>query len=128
MRLKSGRTYWRSVNPVRGPEIRLRQDVTCDVAIVGGGIVGALLAYHLSAEGLSIVLVDKRQTVGGSTGASTALLLYELDVHLLDLGRMIGKKRAQRVYALSFESIAMIRRLTAALALATATGRRRVCT
>lgn len=112
MKLKSGRTYWQEVNPGVDAHPHLKRDVSCDVAIVGGGVVGALLADQLAGAGMSVVLVDKRATGGGSTSASTALLLYELDVHLTDLTRRIGARRAARVYALSLESIATLKGLT----------------
>ncbi len=115
MKLKSGRTFWPTVNPGRGTYAPLHQDLVCDVAIVGGGVIGALLAYHLSAEGFSIVLVDKRRLGGGSTSASTALLLYELDVHLTDLVQLLGPRAATRVYELSLRSIDTLRRLTTKL-------------
>jgi sarcosine oxidase, subunit beta len=45
---------------------------TADVVIVGGGIVGSSIAYHLTAAGCSNVLVIERETQQGkgSTGKS----------------------------------------------------------
>jgi sarcosine oxidase, subunit beta len=45
---------------------------TADVVIIGGGIVGSSLAYHLTAAGCGIVLVIERETQQGkgSTGKS----------------------------------------------------------
>src|SRR3974377_1081588 len=45
---------------------------TADVVIIGGGIVGASIAYHLTAAGCRNVLVLEREThLGkGSTGKS----------------------------------------------------------
>ncbi|MBI2324334.1 MAG: FAD-binding oxidoreductase [Chloroflexi bacterium] len=40
-----------------------------DVVIVGGGVIGASIAYHLTARGVRSVLVLERETLGaGSTG------------------------------------------------------------
>ncbi len=46
---------------------------TADVVIVGGGIVGASIAYHLAREGFGEVLVLEREDVqgAGSTGRAT---------------------------------------------------------
>src|ERR1700678_3880813 len=46
---------------------------TADVVIIGGGIVGASVAYHLTASGCRNVLVIERESsLGkGSTGKST---------------------------------------------------------
>src|ERR1700740_1849273 len=45
---------------------------TADVVIVGGGIVGSSIAYHLSGSGCTKVLVIERETHQGkgSTGKS----------------------------------------------------------
>ena len=45
---------------------------TAEVVIIGGGIVGASIAYHLAAAGCKDVLVIERETAQGkgSTGKS----------------------------------------------------------
>jgi len=45
---------------------------TADVVIVGGGIVGSSIAYHLTAGGCRSVLVIERESAQGkgSTGKS----------------------------------------------------------
>lgn len=74
----------------------------CDVAIVGAGIMGAMLADRLSADGHHVVLVDRRPPGGGSTAASTALVMWEMDVPLTHLARRVGDAEAgarwRRVY------------------------------
>src|SRR5947209_10062676 len=55
------------------PQFRIRQSMqTADVVIIGGGIVGSSIAYHLTAAGLRDVLVIERESAQGkgSTGKS----------------------------------------------------------
>jgi glycine/D-amino acid oxidase-like deaminating enzyme/nitrite reductase/ring-hydroxylating ferredoxin subunit len=54
------------------PFAPLGEDVTCDVAIVGGGIVGTTSAMLLAAEGRDVTLVEARTLGSGTTGTSTA--------------------------------------------------------
>lgn len=40
-----------------------------DTVIIGGGVIGASVAYHLSRAGLSVVLLDKGGLTSGTSGA-----------------------------------------------------------
>ncbi len=53
---------------------RLDADLSCDVAVVGAGITGALIADELAGHGHDVVVLDQRDVCWGSTAASTALL------------------------------------------------------
>ena len=95
-------THGASVPRVRFPE--LRKDLTVDVAIVGGGITGAAVAWRFAAAGLSVALVEGRRIGRGSTAASTALLMQEPDEDLAVLTKRYGRRRAQRIWQLSREA------------------------
>ncbi|WP_326523545.1 NAD(P)/FAD-dependent oxidoreductase [Sphingomonas sp.] len=73
-----------------------------EIAIVGAGIMGAMLADRLSRTGHDVVLVDRRPPAAGSTAASTALVMWEMDVPLTHLARTVGVDQAgaswRRVY------------------------------
>lgn len=74
----------------------------CDVAIIGAGVMGAVLAERLSAEGHGVCLFDRRPPARGSTAASTAQIMWAMDVPLRDLAASLGeteaKRRWRRVY------------------------------
>lgn len=61
----------------RGPGVRFGfvDDLQrgCDIAVVGGGLVGTSLAYELVARGADVVLVD-RHHVGRATDAGAGIL------------------------------------------------------
>lgn len=90
-----------------------------DVAIVGAGVTGALVADALTSERLSVVVLDRRAPASGSTAASTALLTYEIDVDLTELIGKIGEQDAVRAYRLSAASVSALGRIAASLALPT---------
>ena len=78
MDLKSGHPFWPIKNGLLGHYFPLNQDVDCEVAIVGAGITGALVAYYLTKEGIRTVIVDRREVGTGSTSATTGLLLKSI--------------------------------------------------
>lgn len=68
--------------------------LTCDVVIVGAGMVGAACALYASRAGLDVIVVDRGPVAGGTTGAGEGNLLVsdkepgpELELALLS-GRL----------------------------------------
>src|SRR5436190_19074879 len=104
MDLRSGQPYWPLKNGLLASYPALRQDEEADVAVIGGGVTGALIAYHLALANISTVLLDKRDVAAGSTAASTAMLMYATDTELVDLAKKIGEERARRCYRLGIEA------------------------
>ena len=105
MNLKSGYPYSLIKNGLVAEYPKLQHDKTTDVVIIGGGISGALTAYHLIAAGFSCIIADARSIGLGSTCASTSLLQYEIDIPLHKLAMQIGEKNATRCYKLCEEAI-----------------------
>ena len=50
----------------------MTQPKTASVAIIGGGVVGCSIAYHLARRGLPDVVVLERETVGSGTTSKAA--------------------------------------------------------
>jgi glycine/D-amino acid oxidase-like deaminating enzyme len=74
------------------------------VAIVGGGITGALVAVAFAAEGIPVILLESGWVGSGSTAASSALLLQEPDRGLADLARRYGTTASRRIWKLGREA------------------------
>lgn len=106
--LTSGTPFWPERAKAPTTHVSLRHDASCDVAVVGGGISGALIAYRLAKGGIDSVLIDKKWFGAGSTSASTALVSYEFDLTLSELSERIGIKSAVRAYELSYQSTQQI--------------------
>ncbi len=47
---------------------------TTDVIVVGGGVNGACIAYHLAQRGVSVALVEKDNIASGPTGRSCGII------------------------------------------------------
>ena len=84
---------------------KLNKNLETDVLVVGGGISGALVAWHLVKRGIGCVLADSRTIGLGSTCASTGLLQYEIDTALSELKDIVGLKQAVRAYHLCRQAI-----------------------
>lgn len=52
----------------------LAADRTCEVAVIGGGIVGVATAYQLALGGAKVILLEARRIGSGVTGNSSAKL------------------------------------------------------
>jgi glycine/D-amino acid oxidase-like deaminating enzyme len=111
MDLTSGKLFWPTQTTPHVYET-LQTSITCDVAILGGGITGALVAHYLTEAGIEAVVLEKRTIGMGSTSASTALLQYEIDTHLIDLKNQVGEPKAVRAYQLCLDAIEKMEGLT----------------
>ena len=85
------------------------------VAIVGGGMTGALVAHAFASAGIATTVVEADLVGRGSTAASSALLLQEPDLELRQLEERYGRRSARRIWRASHESvqqlIGLLRRL-----------------
>ncbi|HTL00989.1 MAG TPA: FAD-binding oxidoreductase [Vicinamibacterales bacterium] len=72
--------------------------MSVDVAIVGGGITGAVAAYLFSKAGARVAVLEARAVAGGSTAASTALLMQEPDKDVGELARRYGRANARKIW------------------------------
>lgn len=115
MDLTSGYPFWPIKDGLIQAYPRLDADVTCRVAVLGGGISGALVAHHLIGAGIETIVLDKRDVASGSTAASTALIQYEIDTTLHDLGKIRGEANAVRAYLACREAVDKIAALATGL-------------
>ncbi len=86
-----------------------------DVLIVGAGISGALMANALIGHNLSVLMVDRRKPIGGSSMASTAMIQHEIDVPLHQLNRLRGTADAARIWQRSAKAVEHLASLVDAL-------------
>ena len=115
--LRAGRPLWLDLSSRRSAPICpvLAGHHEADVVIVGGGMTGSTVAAMFAAAGVRVALVEAALVGRGSTVASTALLLREPDLGLVDLTRRYGARRARRIWRLSSHAardfVRMIHRL-----------------
>jgi glycine/D-amino acid oxidase-like deaminating enzyme len=101
MKLKMGNPLWPALSRPRVTAIPLQHNLRCEAVVLGAGVTGAMAACELAAAGVETVVLDRRGAVQGSTPASTALLLYEIDTPLIELRQRVGPDAAGRAYRCS---------------------------
>jgi glycine/D-amino acid oxidase-like deaminating enzyme len=108
MDLLSPRPLWPILDGRPATFPPLTHDAHCDVAVIGAGITGAFLAWHLATEGIDTIVLDRGEVAHGSTAGSTSLLQYELDAPLHRLARNFGREFAEQTYRRCRDAIGAI--------------------
>jgi glycine/D-amino acid oxidase-like deaminating enzyme len=108
--LRGGYPPWRQRARAPGRPV-LAANMRCDVLVVGGGITGSFMAEHLSALGRQVCVLDREQPGLGSTAASTAMLLWEIDASLTKLTQLYSFERATELYRHSLRAVSGLKKL-----------------
>jgi glycine/D-amino acid oxidase-like deaminating enzyme len=115
-RLRVGRPLWlpdAARAEQRYPVLTGRHDTA--VAVVGGGMTGALVAHAFASAGIATTVLEAAVVGKGSTAASSALLLKEPDRELTELTHRYGFRSSRRIWELSHQSVdqlvALLKRL-----------------
>lgn len=87
----------------------LEQNMTADVAVVGGGIAGITCAYLLAKEGHSVVLLEAGKLLHGTTGHTTAKITAQHDLIYDQLVDKEGEEKASLYYHANMEALQFIK-------------------
>lgn len=102
--LRTGSVPWcETGGPQRPSDPLPRQRV--DIAILGSGIMGAIIAERLSARTSRVALFDRRPPGCGSTAASTAEIMWAMDVPMIHLAPTWGEAEAARRWKRVFAAV-----------------------
>lgn len=83
------RSPWQQVDKIQWPV--LMDDITCDVAIVGGGISGVATLYYLMTEtNKRVVLVEKGTIACGATGNNAGFMWAHIERPVSELVEEFG--------------------------------------
>src|SRR5688500_3903404 len=94
MRSDSGNTVSVWMDTTKMPTFApLEENLSCDVCIVGAGVVGLTTAYHLVRAGADVVILVDGPVCGGETSRTTAHLTAVLDDRCQWLEQVHGTER-----------------------------------
>jgi len=74
---------------------------TCDVVVVGAGLVGAAIAARLTQQGFDTAVLEARRVGGGATGRSLGVVFPGLAGHYSWVVSVYGRQRAREIWALT---------------------------
>ena len=103
-------SVWVATGPEQPALPRLEGDVTADVAVIGGGIVGITMALLLKEAGANVVLLEAHRLARGVTGYTTAKVSSQHGMMYAQLRSKFGSDAARLYGEANEEALAWIAR------------------
>ncbi|MGU3471692.1 NAD(P)/FAD-dependent oxidoreductase [Paenibacillus sp. D51F] len=116
-KLHDGTLYWPSTLDRRdelGQYPSLSEKLVTRVAVIGGGMTGAIIGASLAEAGIPAVILEGRRAAAASTAASTGLLQFSNDIMMSELADRYGGQAAVRFYEQCRGAVGSLGRLAAA--------------
>lgn len=89
----------------------LEQDLTTDICIIGGGVVGLTCAYLLAQRGQSVIVIEGGVIGGGQSSRTTGHLAWALDDRFFELENLFGLEGARTAAKSHWEAIKVVERI-----------------
>lgn len=99
--ISPGRSWYEDSCGNRPQYEPLRGDITCDVAIVGGGFCGLSAALNLANAGTDVVLVEAHRLGDGASGRNGGQMGSGQRSSVLELEKELGFDRAKALWDLA---------------------------
>ncbi|MEP7280307.1 MAG: FAD-dependent oxidoreductase [Bacteroidota bacterium] len=105
MHLRSGLPFWLIRDGLPFDHPVFDKPIKTNVVIIGAGISGALLGYHLVEAGIDAIVVVRGSIGLGSTCTNISLLHYEIDDPMHQMVDRLGYINVVRCYQPCSKSI-----------------------
>ena len=100
--------YYQDTRRVEMSAPPLAQDLTVDVAIIGGGITGVSAALHLAERGYDVALLEAHDIGWGASGRNGGQVLPGFGTSQVKLKSLLGAEPAQRLWDMSIEAVNLL--------------------
>ncbi len=90
---------------VAGP---LTEDLSVDVAIIGGGITGISAALHLAERGYSVALLEAEHIGWGASGRNGGQVLPGFGASQMKIKSLVGAADAKKLWDMSREAVDLL--------------------
>ena len=92
----------------------LDRDLTCQVAVVGGGMAAAMCALRFAEAGIDTALFSASPIGSGSTASASGILSVDGEDSLFRLSERIGADRAMMTARLMQEALDQVEKIASA--------------
>mgnify|MGYP001619842520 CR=1 FL=1 len=86
----------------------LKESISTECLVIGGGIAGLHAALRLIENGKKVILLEKRICGGSSSGQSAGFLTPESEEDIERLIRRYGKKKTEIIYNIPLKGVNLI--------------------
>ena len=93
------------------PYPELDGDATADVAVVGGGIAGIAVAYHLARAGSRPIVLEARTVAEAASGRNAGFLLAGVAENFVAAARRYGEGAALRIWRFTQRNQKLVREI-----------------
>lgn len=101
--------YWQEITFPASE--KLNENISVDVAIVGGGITGITAGFLLQRAGLKVAILEADRILGGTTGHTTAKITAQHGLIYDELIQHFGAEKARLYYQSADDSLKWMTRL-----------------
>ncbi len=88
-------------------------DISCDVAVVGGGFTGLSTAWHLARRGYDVALLEASRVGFGASGRNGGQVGQGQRVEQDELEAMVGRDHARALWDIANQSVDLLREIAA---------------